>query len=97
MTKKRGESVHEIVVGFTTCPYRHYGYFPTIFIMNMMKITARNPAAETAAFVRAPEIDAANVRAANATARMRRTTAANGLLSFDVTLICFFHRPPHAG
>ena len=66
----------------------HYGYVPlppTILIMKRMKMIARKPAAETAAFVKAPEIDAAIVRAANATPRTRRTIAARGELSLDVT------------
>ena len=66
----------------------HYGYVPlppTILIMKRIKMMARKPAAETAAFVKAPEIDAAIVRAANATPRTRRTMAASGELSLDVT------------
>lgn len=39
---------------------------------------ARNPAAETAAFVKAPETAAATVSAANAMAMTRRTIAAIG-------------------
>jgi len=39
---------------------------------------ARNPAAETAAFVKAPETAAATVRAAKAMAMTRRTIAAIG-------------------
>lgn len=58
--------------------------------MKRMKMIAMNPAALTAAFVSAPEMDAANVRAANATARMRRTIAARGLESFDATPMFLF-------
>jgi len=46
--------------------------------MNRMKMMARNPAAETAAFVKAPETAAATVRAAKAMAMTRRTIAAIG-------------------
>ena len=62
---------------------------PTILIMNRMKMMARNPAALTAAFVKAPEIDAAIVRAANATPSTSSTIAASGELSLDVTDISF--------
>lgn len=58
---------------------------PTTLIMKRMNTIAMNPAALTAAFVKAPEMDAANVRAANATAITRRTIAASGLPIFDVT------------
>ena len=46
---------------------------------------ARNPAAETAAFVKAPETAAATVRAAKAMAMTRRTIADIGELILDVT------------
>lgn len=76
----------------------HYGYVPpTALIMKRMKMIAMNPAALTAAFVSAPEMDAANVRAANDTARMRRTIAAKGLVIFETTPIVCFHRPPQTG
>jgi len=61
--------------------------------MNRMKMIARNPAAETAAFVRAPETAAATVRAANAIAITSSTIAAIGVVSLLVTDI-YFHAPP---
>ncbi len=58
--------------------------------MKRMKMIAMNPAAETAAFVSAPEMDAAKVRPANATARIKRTIPARGELILDVTPIFVF-------
>ena len=65
---------------------------PTILIMKRMKMIARNPAAETAAFVNAPETAAATVRAAKAMAMTRRTIAAIGEEILDVTpnLLSYF-------
>ena len=53
--------------------------------MNRMKMIAKNPAAPTAAFVKAPEIDVATVRAANEMPMTRSTRAASGELILDVT------------
>lgn len=76
---------------FTTCPWGHYGYFPpTILTMNRMKMIAKNPAAPTAAFVKAPEMDTATVRAANEMPMTRSTRAASGELILDVTPNVFF-------
>ena len=58
--------------------------------MKRMKIMATKPAAETAAEVRAPEMDAAKVRPAKATASIRRTRPARGELILDVTPIFVF-------
>lgn len=58
---------------------------PTCLIMNRIKMMARKPAAETAAFVKAPETAAATVRAANAIAMTKRTIAAIGVVSLLVT------------
>ena len=55
---------------------------------------ARKPAAETAAAVKAPEIDAATVRAAKVIASTRSTRAASGLWILLVTPMFCFHRPP---
>ena len=55
-----------------------YAPLPTRRIMNRIKTMARNPAADTAAFVNAPETAAATVRAAKAMAMTRRTIAAIG-------------------
>jgi len=49
--------------------------------MNSMKIIAKNPAAPTAAFVNAPEMDTATVRAANEMPMTRSTRAASGINS----------------
>ena len=55
-----------------------YPLEPTTLIMNKINTIAKNPAAETAAFVNAPETAAATVRAAKAIAMTRRTIAAIG-------------------
>ena len=77
----------------------HQGHFgpPTRLTMNMMKMMPSNPAAETVAADKAPEIEAAIVRAEKAKARMMRTSAPKGdwiLLMMD---IAFFHQPPQTG
>jgi len=75
-------------------PRGAYGYFPpTIFTMKRIKIIAKNPAAPTAAFVKAPEMDTATVRAANEMPMTRSTRAASGELILDVTPIVYFHQP----
>ena len=58
--------------------------------MNRIKIIARNPAADTAAFVKAPETAAATVRAAKAMAITRSTNAAIGDCILLVTEPKFF-------
>ena len=60
--------------------------------MNRMKMMARNPAAETTAFVSAPEIDTAIVSAAKATPITSSTRAAIGEVILLVT-DKYFHYP----